>query len=291
MRNLQDLRKDLRIFAKYHLRHPVEAYPAREEELGLVELPFDLDAYVAELAAFEGERFAVRREAELSYDGRLHPMITLRSRAPARATLLVIAGIHGNERASLLAVPEILQRFEPARGVRLVMIAPANPIGAQQLSRYNAHGYDINRDFKRFETEEARAIRAVYERERPDFVISLHEGPHDATFMFTNHYVPRTVVNRTLAALAAAGTKLATRDYFGLPLSPPGLSAWTRLTRAVHTLWAVAPGLMPTIQYSSVRAIPEIVLESSWREADGQTRIRPHVELVDAVSRALASRS
>lgn len=287
MSRLQELRRDLRIFAKYHLRHPVEAYPAREEELGLVELPFDLDAYVAALEAFEGERFAVLREAELAYGGRLQPMLTVRSRAPARATLLVIAGIHGNERAGLLAVPEILRRFEPTRGVRLVVVAPANPIGAQRLSRYNARGYDINRDFKRFETEEARVLRAVYERERPDFVISLHEGPHDATFMFTNHHVPRSVVDRTLAALAAAGTRLATRDYFGLPLRPPGLSAWTRLTRAVHALWALAPGLMPTIQYSSARAIPEIVLESSWREADGAARIRPHVELVDAVSRAL----
>jgi hypothetical protein len=285
LQRVRSLRKDLRLFAKYHLEHPVSSHPAREEELGLVELPFELEPYVAQLESVPG--FDATRVAELSHDGVAHPMVTLRSRAPASRTLLVIAGIHGNERAGLLAVPRILERFEPGRGVRLVVIAPANPVGARHLSRYNARGYDINRDFKRFETEEARVIRSVYERERPDFVISLHEGPHEATFMFTNHHVPRAIIDRALESLSAAGTKLATRDYFGLPLSEPGLSAWTRFTRVVHSLWAVVPGLMPTIQFSAERAIPEIVLESSWRGADAETRVRPHVEVVSAVLNAL----
>lgn len=281
---MRKLRDDLRIFAKYHLKHPVASHPAREEELGLVELPLDLERYVAELESFPG--FEATRAA-IPYEGAIHPMVTLRSRGPASRTLLVIAGIHGNERAGLLAVPRILERFDPTRGVRLVVIAPANPVGARALSRYNARGYDINRDFKRLETEEARVIAAVYERERPDFVISLHEGPHEATFMFTNHHVPRAIVDRALESLAAAEVKLATRDYFGLPLSPPGLSAWTRLSRVVHSLWAIAPGLMPTIQFSAVRAIPEIVLESSWRDPSEEARVRPHVEVVGAVLDAL----
>ena len=79
----------------------------------------------------------------------------------------------------------------------------------------------------------------------------------------------------------------ATRDYFGLPLSPPGLSAWTRLSRVVHTLWAIAPGLKPTIQFSAERGVPEIVLESSWRDANADNRIRPHVEVVGALLAAL----
>lgn len=287
MPTIASIRKDLRLFAKYHLKHPVEAYPAREEELGLVELPFDLDAYVRELEGFDGDRFTVTREAELAYEGRRHPMVTLRSRAKAHATLLLIVGIHGNERAGLLALPNILERFDPELGVRLVVIAPANPVGASKLSRYNGRGYDINRDFKRFETEEARAIRAVYERERPDFVVSLHEGPQDATFMFANHHVPSAIARRALEALAAGGATLATRDYFGLPLNPPGLSASTRVGRIVNRVWAAVPGMMATIQYSADRSIPELVLESSWREREAAARIRPHVDLVDAILRAL----
>ena len=150
MPSLATLPKDLALFAKYHLKHPTERHPARETELGLVELGFDLDDYVAELESFHGDVFEVREEARLDYEGRGHPMISLRSRVDATRTLFVMAGIHGNERAGLLAVPRILERFDPARGVRLVVLAPTNPVGAAALSRFNADGYDVNRDFARF---------------------------------------------------------------------------------------------------------------------------------------------
>jgi hypothetical protein len=278
---LASIAKDLRLFAKYHLKHPVASHPAREEELGLVELPFDLDEYVRGLQGMPG--FETKTVADVEHDGRRHPIVVVRSTNEARKTLLVIAGIHGNERAGLLAVPRILQTFDRSAGVRLVVVTPANPVGATQLSRYNARGYDINRDFKRFETEEARVLRSIFEAERPDFVVSLHEGPHQATFMFANHLVPALVTDRALAALDGAGVALAKKDYFGFALRPPGLSAWTRFSRVVHRLWAIAPGLMPTIQFSADRSIPEIVLESSWRDSDGEARIRPHVEVVRAV--------
>jgi hypothetical protein len=32
-----------------------------------------------------------------------------------------------------------------------------NPIGAVEGSRFNGQGFDINRDFRRFDTEEAQA--------------------------------------------------------------------------------------------------------------------------------------
>lgn len=290
MPTLASLRKDLRLLWKYHFRHPVESHPAREEELGLVELPFDAAAYVAGLEARASPRFSVRRELEVDYRRRVYPMVTLRSEADAQATLLVVAGIHGNERAGLLAIPEILARFDAGRGVRLVVVTPANPVGAAHLSRYNAHGYDINRDFLRFETAEARALAQVYARERPDFVVSLHEGPQDATFMFGNRWVDAQLAHDALAALAAGGTTLATRDYFGLRLPTPGYAPSSRASRAVHRLWERWPGMMATIQFSEARRIPEIVLESSWRKADAEARIRPHVDLVAAVVEALAGR-
>ncbi|HBQ19088.1 MAG TPA: hypothetical protein DEF51_50830 [Myxococcales bacterium] len=286
MPSLSTLPKDLALFAKYHLRHPTERHPAREEELGLVELGFDLDGYLADLATF-GDDFEVREEARLDYAGRVHRMVSLRSRAEAERTLFVMAGIHGNERAGLLAVPRILERFDASRGVRLVVLTPTNPVGVAALSRFNADGYDINRDFVRFETEEARVVRALYEREAPDFVISLHEGPQDATFVFANRHVESALVARGLAAMEAGGTELATRDYFGLRLDPPGLSASSAVSRAVHAAWAATLGMMATIRYSEERGIPELVLESSWRDPDAEARIRPHVDLVDAISAAL----
>ena len=287
MPSLRTLPSDLRLFAKYHLVRRSVTYPARETELGVVPLDFDLDAYVARLRRPD-PRFEVSTLETLSYEGREHPMLRLRSIDPnAKRKLLVLAGVHGNEHAGLLAVPEILERFDPTAGVRLTIVTPVNPVGAAELSRYNAEGYDINRDFERFLTPEARAVARVYEEERPDFVVSLHEGPQDASFFFANRYVNDGLARRLLAALERGGTRLASEDYLGLTLRPPGLSPMTRAAWWLNRLWAKALGMKATIMFSDDRRIPEIVLESSWRVPDRRARIRPHVDLVVGLLEAL----
>jgi hypothetical protein len=287
MPSLATLPKDLATFAKYHLVRRSVTYPARELELGVVPLSFELERYVATIRAFDGERFEVRTEATVTYRERAHPILSVRSRGPGAKTLLVLAGVHGNEHAGLLAVPSILEQWTSER-VRLVVVTPANPVGAAELSRYNAEGYDVNRDFVRFATPEARVVRDVYDRERPDFVLSLHEGPQDATFMFANRYVDDALARTLLDALAAGGTVLAEQDYFGMRLEPRGLSPTSRVGRAVNWLWSRALGMKATIGYSEDRGIPELVLESSWRLPDERARVRAHVDLVAAVARALS---
>jgi len=286
MPSLATLPKDVAKFAKYHLVRRSVTWPAPETELGIVPLPFDLDRYVETIRGFEGDRFEVRTETSVDYRGRAHPILSVRSRASAPKTLLVLAGVHGNEHAGLLAVPRILERWRSDH-VRLVVVTPANPVGAAELSRYNAEGYDVNRDFVRFDTPEARVVRGLYERERPDFVISLHEGPQDATFMFANRFVDDALARTLLDALAAGGTVLAEKDYFGLRLDPRGLSATSRAGRLVNWLWSRTLGMKATIGYSEDRGVPELVLESSWRLPDEATRVRAHVDLVAAVARAL----
>jgi hypothetical protein len=281
--SLATLPRDLATFAKYHLVRRTAKHPAREEDLGIVPLAFDLERYVASLRAFEGDRFEVKTEAEVPYDGRRHPILVVRSKAPADETVLVLAGVHGNEHAGLLAVPRILERWIEER-VRLVVVTPVNPVGAAELSRYNAEGYDINRDFVRFYTPEARLVRDVCERERPDFVVSLHEGPQDATFMFANRFVTDEVARELLGAMKDGGTVLAETDYFGLRLDPPGLSASTAAARALTTLWAKVLGMKTSIAWSEDRGVPELVLESSWRLSEEDARVRAHVDLVMAVA-------
>lgn len=286
MPSLATLPRDLATFAKYHLVRRTAKHPAREEDLGIVPLPFDLERYVDVVRGFHGDRFEVKTETEVTYEGRAHPISSVRSRAPADKTLLVLAGVHGNEHAGLLAVPRILERWtdEHGDGVRLVVVTPVNPVGAAQLSRYNAEGYDINRDFVRFYTPEARLVRTIFERERPDFVVSLHEGPQSATFMFANRFVTETAARELLDALAKGGTVLAEKDYFGLRLEPPGLSPSTAAARAVTKLWAAALGMKTSIAYSEDHAVPELVLESSWSIPDEHARVRPHVDLVLAAA-------
>ncbi len=254
--------------------------------MGIAPLAFDLDRYVERIRAFDNARFEVTTAATITHRARAHPILIVRSRATAAKTLLVLAGIHGDERAGLLAVPPILEAWSSDR-VRLVVITPVNPVGGARHTRANATGHDINRDFVRFATPEGRVVRDVFERERPDFVISLHEGPQNGTFMFVNRFVEMPLAHALCDALAAGGTVLAERDYFGLRLRPPGLSPASVTTRAVWKLWALALGKQASIAYSEDRAVPEIVLEGPSRLADEAARVRPHVDLVAAVAQRL----
>lgn len=288
MPSITTLRRDLARFARYHLVRRAETYPAPDTDVGIVPLALDFDRYVAQIRAFDGARFEVTTESTVRYRDRVHPILVVRSRAPAPKTLLVLAGVHGNEHAGLLAIPPVLEAWRSER-VRLVVVTPVNPVGAAELSRFNAEGYDINRDFVRFLTPEARVVRDLFERERPDFVISLHEGPQDATFMFANRLVEAPLAHALCDALAAGGTVLAEKDYFGMRLDPPGLSPSSASGRAITKLWALTLGMKATIAYSEDRKIPEIVLESSWRAADEAARVRPHVDLVAAVGARLGS--
>jgi hypothetical protein len=214
-------------------------------------------------------------------------MLRLRSRNPGAArSLLVLAGVHGNEHAGLMAVPGILDSFA-SDSVRLSLIAPVNPVGAAELSRYNGDGYDINRDFVRFDTVEARAVRRAFRDDHPDFVVSLHEGPQDATFMFANRFVGRPMAQRLVAELARGGTELAQRDYFGRRLDPAGLAPMGLVSWALSWLWGATLQMKPTGMWANDQGVPEITLESSWRQRDGVARVQPHLDLVSAIVREL----
>lgn len=248
-------------------------------------MAFDLDRYVARIEAFDGTRFAVKTETFVQHRGRDYPVLSVRSKGDGRRTLLVLAGVHGDEIGGFLAVPGILEAWS-ARDVRLVVLTPVNPVGAAAGSRRNGGRQDINRDFVRFATPEARVVRAVYDDVRPDFVISLHEGPQRGAFMFTNRHIGAPLAVALCDALAGGGTVLATRDYFGRRLQPPG---WAPASPATHAVWKLGAALkqMATITYSEERGVPEIVLEGSSRITDEAARTRPHIDLVAAVARRL----
>jgi len=282
-----------RLFAQYHLLRRVHDHPARDTELGVVSLGYDPDAFEAEIRGLAG-RFEVRERARVSYQGRERPIFSITSRPTSSSkTLLILSGVHGNEQAGMVCVPEILTRFEAGRArwphLALTILTPVNAVGAAELSRFNADGYDINRDFVRFTTHEAQLVREVMNETRPDFVVSLHEGPQDATFMFANEHVDAALARRLLSAIEAGGTTLAKSDYFGSTLRPPGLSPSTAFTRAILRLWAGTLGMMASSAYCGRRGVPELTLESSWRSTDRTSRVRGHVDLCLALAAELSA--
>jgi hypothetical protein len=287
MRSPESILNDVRLFAKFHLVRRNYDYPAPDEELGIELLDYDGDRYAETLQAHAG-RFETDRLDEIAYRGRTHPIYRLRASGDAgtRKSLLLLCGVHGNEYAGLLAVPPLLEHFaenpDCVSHLDICIVTPVNPVGAEERSRYNAKGYDINRDFIRFDTPEARAARRAIHEAKPDFIVSLHEGPHDGSFMFANHDVDPRMAGPLLERLERAGCRLASVDYFGRTLETPGYARPTRPHKIAWWLWGKVLGMMSSGVYAHGLGIPEITLESSWREA-GDGRIRTHVELVLAV--------
>lgn len=280
--------EDVRAFARLHLKERAYDYPARDEALGVVSLGYEPDAFTATIESF-GDRYDVVEAARVAYQGVSRPMLSVSTRhAPAKTRLLIVSGIHGNEQAGIVSVPEILERYDAADTVALRVLTPVNPIGAAEFSRFNADGYDINRDFLKFRTREARVVRDAFDDFRPDFVLSLHEGPQDAAFMFANACVDVALATRLLAALEAGGTTLATKDYFGLPLRPPGLSASSPFQRTVLRVWEATLKMQAVNAFAAARGIPEITLETGWRGGDPAARVRAHVDLTLALARELS---
>jgi hypothetical protein len=279
---------EVRAFVRLHLRQRAYDHPAQDEGLGVVPLGYEPEAFETAVRAF-GDRYDVVEEGRVSYRGIARPILSVSSRTPDPAQrLLIVSGIHGNEQAGIMCIPEILERYDRDGPVALRVLTPVNPVGAAELSRFNAEGYDINRDFIRFRTEEARIVRRAFDEFRPDFVLSLHEGPQDAAFMFANQHVDGALARRLLAALEAGGTTLATKDYFGLALRPPGLSASTPVQRGILRLWETTLKMMAVNAYAAGRGVPEVTLESSWRSTDHAARVRAHVDLTLALQDELA---
>jgi hypothetical protein len=280
--------KDVPDFVRLHLRQRAYDHPAQDEGMGVVPLGYEPDAFEASIRAF-ADRYDVAELGRVSYRGTSRPILSVSTRQAAPATrLLLLSGVHGNEQAGILCVPEILERYDRDGDVALRVLTPVNPIGAAELSRFNADGYDINRDFIRFRTDEARLVRDAVADFRPDFVLSLHEGPQDAAFMFANQHVDGGLARRMLAALEAGGTTLAERDYFGLRLKPTGLSESSPVQRGVLRLWEATLKMQAVNAYVATLGIPEITLESSWRSTDRAARVRAHVDLTLALRDELA---
>lgn len=284
MKAPSDIAKDLRLFAKYHLIRRVYDHPAREEELGVELLGYDPDRYTDQLREAAGDAFEVTILDHVTYRDTRRPIhLVTTNRADAAKTLLVLAGVHGNEQAGLLAIPPLLEALREeslAPDVELRVLTPVNAIGAAEGSRYNAGGFDINRDFVRFETREAQLVKQVFEEHMPDFMVSLHEGPQPATFLFANRLVAPSTAVRLLSRLEGAGVELATVDYFGRTLEPPGYAPMKPATWTLSMIWAATLRMKATGVWADEQGCPEITLESSWTGRDAASRIRAHTELV-----------
>lgn len=107
-------------------------------------------------------------------------------------TTLILAGIHGTERAGTPLVTSLGQYLrdhpELLEGRRVFIIPEANPDGCARQRRENARGVDLNRNFPAanyrggrghgstpLSEPESRALRDLITEYEPDRIISLHQ--------------------------------------------------------------------------------------------------------------------
>jgi predicted deacylase len=122
------------------------------------------------------------QEIGRSVQGRALRAVTF-GRGPT--TVLLWSQMHGNESTATMALADVLRwmadstpdplRDRLARELTVVMVPMLNPDGAEVFERENAWGIDINRDARRLATPEARALKALRDRVRPQFGFNLHD--------------------------------------------------------------------------------------------------------------------
>ncbi len=99
--------------------------------------------------------------------------------------VLLWSQMHGDEATATMALADIFDflatapehplRRRLADALTITFLPMLNPDGAQIFERENAAGIDINRDVRRLASPEARTLKAVHDRIRPDFGFNLHD--------------------------------------------------------------------------------------------------------------------
>lgn len=95
----------------------------------------------------------------------------------ARRSVVLTAGIHGDEPAGVEAVLRFLEGPLPrwARGIRFLVFPCMNPFGFERNQRHNHLNADINREYHREKLAEVAAQKSVLGGRRFDLHLTLHE--------------------------------------------------------------------------------------------------------------------
>lgn len=165
----------------------------------------DLDALEAKLKAFcdESSLLSLEQAGQVTYDEFSAPVWVVRYRPPdAERRVLVTGGVHGNEPAGCAWVTELVSLLadgsQPYGKTSFDLVPLVNPWGWNRDIRYNREGWDINRDFASFETQEARILESLFDSRGYDLAIDHHEDP-DARGFYLYQYAKRdTTLSRAV---------------------------------------------------------------------------------------------
>ena len=99
--------------------------------------------------------------------------------------VLLWSQMHGDESTATMALADIFAwlaapgndatRDRLSRALTITVLPMLNPDGAERFQRENAAGVDVNRDARLLSTPEARALKSLHDRLKPDYGFNLHD--------------------------------------------------------------------------------------------------------------------
>ena len=132
-------------------------------------------------AVSSSPHLSFKKIGRIAYDGFQTAMwcVSFRPQAPMSYKVLINAGIHGNEPASVAFALQFMEHLannpDTYSSVAIDIVPIVKPWGWIHDIRYNRDGIDINRDFSTFHSQEAKAIADFLKDKSYDLVLDLHE--------------------------------------------------------------------------------------------------------------------
>jgi len=104
------------------------------------------------------------------------------SPSQSKARVMICAGQHGDEPNPIVGLTSFLRDLVNRKDARkvlkdcvLIVVPIVNPDGAAANRRTNAAGADVNRDWMKLATEEARFVDTLVSQWHPHVILDLHE--------------------------------------------------------------------------------------------------------------------
>lgn len=134
-------------------------------------------------------------------------LICFRCNENSKLPILLTGSIHGNEAAGAEYIVNFVEALSqhperyPDQSFHMVPII--NPWGWIHDTRFNQNGYDINRDFVSFSSQESRIIMNHTKKKRYSLMLDLHEDPSAKGFYLYQHGQK----NKTISEMVTNGIR------------------------------------------------------------------------------------
>jgi protein MpaA len=203
-------------------RAPITGYEPAVRDLAR----FEVDLHEACVWAPGVTLAEAGRVAWTGFDAPIWVVRVERPAATQRA--LVVGGIHGNEPAGPAWAVELVRQLsdDPTAfaGFSFDIVPLLNPWGWSRNVRQDHDGWDINRDFASFATQEARIFRDLARGTRYDFAIDHHEDNTHAGF-YLYQYADRDTgpARRLIERVRGLGFAVEQNAHFAVLRTRDGL--------------------------------------------------------------------